>query len=426
MIEVKKNLIKDFQVMARNNLKVLAKLVSGLALAAILSVFLVEKVQAYICNPSFPSSVDVGTQADISFDLSQESSAVSCLDNPNRQRCYVIKGCNTGMSGAYGCEDSLGANLYAHSFDIPNQRISGNQLVAGETRDSGLTFWLEQWNPAGGVLGSGEGSRACSGQEWRINMAGAYCDAAAFRVVGIRNGQEVSDYTPNDPLVVKFDGSYTHNFIQGLYSILIVKSPDESPVKDLGEFPSPVGGGNRLHSAFQGLTSDISIGTLPAGEGGIQNYQIVVTDTNFVGREKYCHFNFAVSADGQSNQVDENAVFNYELCSQIPITDPGRPLCESCLAAGSIWTGIGCIKATPIDIVGTVVRVGLGLAGGISLLMILAAAGLYTTSQGNPKRTEEARELVTSAIIGLLFIIFSVVILQFIGVSILRLPEFGV
>jgi hypothetical protein len=71
------------------------------------------------------------------------------------------------------------------------------------------------------------------------------------------------------------------------------------------------------------------------------------------------------------------------------------------------------------------IQIGLGLAGGIALLMIIAAGFLLTTSQNDPKKVTEAKELVTSAVIGLLFIVFSVTILQFIGVTILRIPGFG-
>jgi hypothetical protein len=46
-------------------------------------------------------------------------------------------------------------------------------------------------------------------------------------------------------------------------------------------------------------------------------------------------------------------------------------------------------------------------------------------SQGNPEQVKGAREQLTAAIIGLLFIIFSLVILQIIGVNILKIPGFG-
>jgi hypothetical protein len=67
----------------------------------------------------------------------------------------------------------------------------------------------------------------------------------------------------------------------------------------------------------------------------------------------------------------------------------------------------------------------LGIAGGVALLTILSAAFLFSISQGDPKRTGQAKEMMTAAVIGLLFVIFSVTILQFLGVTVLHLPGFG-
>lgn len=114
----------------------------------------------------------------------------------------------------------------------------------------------------------------------------------------------------------------------------------------------------------------------------------------------------------------------YSLCTQIG-DEGAKAVCENCSDNDGIWTAFGCIKTNPRSIVTTFMQIGLGLAGGVALIMILAAGFLFSTSQGDIKRTGEAKELLTSAVMGLLFIIFSVVILQFIGVSILQIPGFG-
>ena len=137
----------------------------------------------------------------------------------------------------------------------------------------------------------------------------------------------------------------------------------------------------------------------------------------------------------------------FQLCSQIPdkpeYTEKFFDCCEcasgtrptardtgTCPAleqgyTSGLWSAVGCIRTSQEGIVTHFIRTGLGIAGGIALLMILAASFMLTTSQGEPKRAGEARELLTSAVIGLLFIIFSVTILQFIGVTILKIPGFG-
>lgn len=64
--------------------------------------------------------------------------------------------------------------------------------------------------------------------------------------------------------------------------------------------------------------------------------------------------------------------------------------------------------------------------GGIAATFIFIQAG-YTlmTSAGNKEKVAAAREQITSAIMGLIFIILSITILEFIGINILRLPGFG-
>jgi hypothetical protein len=115
----------------------------------------------------------------------------------------------------------------------------------------------------------------------------------------------------------------------------------------------------------------------------------------------------------------------FQLCTQITNTQL-KGKCDECFAKKGVWTAVGCIERTPQNIVKTFLEIGLGVGGGICLLMCLAAGFMITTSQGDPKQVSEGREMITSAVIGLLFIIFSVFILQFIGVTIFNIPGFGV
>lgn len=96
----------------------------------------------------------------------------------------------------------------------------------------------------------------------------------------------------------------------------------------------------------------------------------------------------------------------------------------TCDAQGGegIPTAIGCIPITSMTALTTfVLRWGLGIAGGIALLMIVVAGYMTMTSQGDPKRLQSGQELMTSAISGLLLLIFSIFILRLIGVNVLGL-----
>ncbi len=140
--------------------------------------------------------------------------------------------------------------------------------------------------------------------------------------------------------------------------------------------------------------------------------------------------------------------FYYDVCAQIPENNPtARDACCKCATGilestfssarggctkvddmvdhGGMYTAIGCISNDPVKIIQSFTYVGLSLMGGILLLIILTAALLLTTSQGDPQQVSKAKEILTSGIIGTMFIIFSVVILRFVAADLLRIPGFG-
>ncbi len=100
--------------------------------------------------------------------------------------------------------------------------------------------------------------------------------------------------------------------------------------------------------------------------------------------------------------------------------------CLNCSSQNGIWTGLGCL---PLDlntlITSFVLTTGIGIGGGFSLLCIIYAAFMMQSSQGNPEKLKKAQEMITSCIMGLMLIIFSVFILKLIGVNILKIPGFG-
>jgi hypothetical protein len=98
---------------------------------------------------------------------------------------------------------------------------------------------------------------------------------------------------------------------------------------------------------------------------------------------------------------------------------------EGC-PGNAINTAIGCI---PVDsqsgFIGFILRWAIGIGGGIAFLLIIAAGFAILTSQGNPQRLQGGKDLLTSALSGLLLLIFSIFLLRLIGVDILKIPEFG-
>ena len=91
-----------------------------------------------------------------------------------------------------------------------------------------------------------------------------------------------------------------------------------------------------------------------------------------------------------------------------------------------IDSAIGCIPVGGTGgFVGFLLPWGIGIAGGVAFILIIYAGFTVMSSAGNPQRLQAGKELLTAAIGGLLLIIFGVFILEFIGVDLLNIPDFG-
>ena len=105
----------------------------------------------------------------------------------------------------------------------------------------------------------------------------------------------------------------------------------------------------------------------------------------------------------------------------------GNPPLSICggIESGNCDTAIGSLPTNPTSLLTQVFSIVLAIAGVAALGLIIASGYRLMVSQGNPEQVKGAREQLTAAIIGLLFIIFSLVILQVIGANILKIPGFG-
>lgn len=90
-----------------------------------------------------------------------------------------------------------------------------------------------------------------------------------------------------------------------------------------------------------------------------------------------------------------------------------------------IETAIGkiCTSADGADsFFSSILKVAVGLGGGLALVLMLYGVFIVTTSAGIPDKLKEGSEIITSAIAGLIFILLSVFLLNLIGINILDLP----
>lgn len=103
-----------------------------------------------------------------------------------------------------------------------------------------------------------------------------------------------------------------------------------------------------------------------------------------------------------------------------------KEACVVCHNNQGIWSALGCIPAgNTSELVGWLLGRGIALGGGIAFLLIIFASIKIITAAGDPEKLKGGKELLTAAISGLIFIIFSLFLLRLIGVDILHIPGFG-
>lgn len=121
-----------------------------------------------------------------------------------------------------------------------------------------------------------------------------------------------------------------------------------------------------------------------------------------------------------SKSICNASTHNYCIFQTSPT---GSPLCNG---GKGINTAIGCIPIQDTNsFLGFILKWAIGIGGGIAFLLIVYAGFMIMTSSGNPERIKAGQELLTSAIAGLILLIFSIFILKIIGVDILGIPGFG-
>ena len=96
---------------------------------------------------------------------------------------------------------------------------------------------------------------------------------------------------------------------------------------------------------------------------------------------------------------------------------------NSPLKGDCIDTAVGCINiSNETSFIKNILQWAIGIGGGIAFLLILYSGFIIITSQGDPKKLQAGQELLSSAILGLILLIFSVFILRVIGVDLLAIP----
>jgi hypothetical protein len=104
-----------------------------------------------------------------------------------------------------------------------------------------------------------------------------------------------------------------------------------------------------------------------------------------------------------------------------------KPPCKQYGGSGkceTVATALGDLSTQPGGFIERIFAILLSLSGGVALFLIMKSGYQIITSQGKPESLQQGRDQLIATIVGLLFLIFSFVLLQTIGVDILNLPGF--
>ncbi len=107
-------------------------------------------------------------------------------------------------------------------------------------------------------------------------------------------------------------------------------------------------------------------------------------------------------------------------------TDNIQIFCDPFSSTSGIRTAIGCINASDTKaLIGQVLGLTVRVGSGILFLCIIYAGYLFTTAAGSEDQITQAKQLLSSSLIGYIAIALSILIFNFIGVRVLNLTTFG-
>jgi len=110
--------------------------------------------------------------------------------------------------------------------------------------------------------------------------------------------------------------------------------------------------------------------------------------------------------------------------SGITLAVPATDIHGSCSQL-EINTALGCIPADSLNsFVAWFLSKLIFIASGVAFLLMAFGALKIITSAGSPEKVQAGKELITSSLAGLVFIILSLFLLKLIGVDILQIPGF--
>lgn len=375
-----------------------------------------------------PPPASAATTCDVkadTFPLDTNESAITLkiqypgLDPDPDKKDYWVKLDNRIIKRQIGFRlvDAAPETFAAPSRVITVPEVDGiGYLVRSPFHENGINFQAKTYTvtvtTTGGLVGLLPGQDICSGS--------FTVEQASSGVSGSCTGIEFlnPDFRPGDRVVFKIEPATQ----SGKRNVVVKRGGqfgnDVSKVcKNVSELTRPEG---------------YDIGSFDFGPLGYTNYFLEIQSEGAfsaigcgAGSKTVCYANFTICADCKSPGKGQGGKPE----APNPVKCDGDATCLSCVEdeknPKGIPTPLGCVKTNPAGLVSFILKFLLYISGGIAVLLIMFGGYNMMTSQGNPEKLQGAQETITSAVVGLLFIIFSLVLLEIIGVDILRIPGFG-
>lgn len=128
--------------------------------------------------------------------------------------------------------------------------------------------------------------------------------------------------------------------------------------------------------------------------------------------------------------VDANKKHTLSVYNQAKPGDPQKVAPQE-PSRGKFYTQFGCMDIgsefenpnISIQLIQRLLGVIQGIAGGTALIYLMYGSFLLLTSRGDPERIKDGRRIITTSLVGIVFILFSVLLVQFLASQILRIPQ---
>lgn len=373
--------------------------------------------------PEAPATTEHTVSIDMSSNFTDGQDYYLKLENEATSPTFTLGGASTGSCNADGCISISGKVI---TWNITSQDAFEVDAGAGPNDDKNIDL---------------EGYSSCRLGKITISDQDLPGSGCKIKVYQNRNGTQQCYLNQSasacfeDDVPINIEFTELKNLAGEPWTGLVGIN-----VAQIGFWGGEDEGGN-----VQATNGTANTSFTPNSSNGAE-FEITIEERIWGRNFLNCKFRLTTSETGCSNNQCEpetqleiggvpTAVAQeaFSLCKQIPdeFADQ-RYQCEQCTGGTGeyegnegVWTAFGCIKRDPQSILQRLIKVGLGISGGVALLTFLAAGFIFSTSQGDPKAYGKAKEMMTASIVGIIFVIFSVTILQFIGYEILKIPGFG-